>query len=152
MRFTRPAVDRNSEINLTPLIDVVFLLLIFFMVTTTFSREAEIRLHLPEANSASTQEAEPHPLIVQINAIGQFSVQGHHESKPRELLNTRGETLRKVLQSAAGDRTDPMILIRADRLTPHEAVVKTLDAARQLGWYRITFATGLPDNRSGSLP
>jgi biopolymer transport protein ExbD len=144
MRFSSSSDESDADINLTPLIDVVFLLLIFFMVTTTFSREAEIKLELPEADSGKEIDRENRFLTVQINDIGQFAVQGPDEDQPRELINTSSETLRKALQRAAGESENPIILIRADGLTPHESVVKAMDAARQLGWFQITFATGVP--------
>ncbi len=144
MKFSHHSEDAGTDINLTPLIDVVFLLLIFFMVTTTFSREADIKLNLPEADSATRQELDQGAVTIQINAIGQYAVQGPEGAPPRELLNTRVETLRNVLKGVAGPIKNPVIRIRADRLTPHEAVVKAMDAARQLGWHQITLATGLP--------
>ncbi len=144
MRFRNPSDESDADINLTPLIDVVFLLLIFFMVTTTFSREAEIKLQLPEADSGEQADAESRFLTIQISDIGQYAIQGPDEDSPRELINTSVETLRKALVNAAGDLEDPVILIRADGLSPHEAVVKAMDAARQQGWFQITFATGVP--------
>ena len=144
MKFRNATDESDSDINLTPLIDVVFLLLIFFMVTTTFSREAEIKLKLPEADSGQEVDPESRFVTVQINDIGQFGIQGPEEDEPRELINTSVETLRNALRRAAGELKDPVILIRADGLTPHESVVKAMDAARQLGWFQITFATGAP--------
>jgi biopolymer transport protein ExbD len=144
MRFSKAGDESDADINLTPLIDVVFLLLIFFMVTTTFSREAEIKLKLPEADSSEEVDREARFLTIQISDIGQFAIQGPEEEEPRELINTSVDTLRKALKRAAGDDREPVILIRADGLTPHESVVKAMDAARQLGWFQITFATGVP--------
>ncbi len=144
MRFRNVSDESDADINLTPLIDVVFLLLIFFMVTTTFSREAEIKLNLPEADTAEQIDTEPRFLTIQINDIGQYGVQGPGEDAPRQLVSTSVETLRKALKRAAGDLKEPLILIRADGLTPHESVVRAMDAARQLGWFQITFATGIP--------
>ena len=144
MRFRDNSDDGDAGINLTPLIDVVFLLLIFFMVTTTFSREAEIKLNLPEADTGDPIDAENRFLTVQIDDIGQYGVQGPHEDSPRELTNTSVETLRKALKRAAGSLEEPLILIRADALAPHQSVVKAMDASRQLGWFQITFATGVP--------
>ena len=144
MRFQRSNEDVDADINLTPLIDVVFLLLIFFMVTTTFSREAEIKLKLPEATSAEQTSDEDLVVTIQISDIGQFAVQGPEDEEPRELINSSLDTLRKAIERAAGDLTEPVILIRADRLTPHESVVSAMDAARRLGFFQITFATGQP--------
>lgn len=131
----------DLEINLTPLIDVVFLLLIFFMVTTTFSKEAEIRLQLPETTSADEPNSDEGFLVVQITKSGVFSVKGAHDEDPRELINASHRTLQRAIKLAATDMTDPVVLIRADRLTPHEAVVKAMDAARHQGLYQVTFST-----------
>ncbi len=144
MRFQSKNEDIEADINLTPLIDVVFLLLIFFMVTTTFSREAEIKLKLPEATSAEQTSEEDIVVTIQISDIGQFAVQGPEEEAPRELINSTLDTLRRAIERAAGDLEEPIILIRADRLTPHESVVNAMDAARRLGFFQITFATGQP--------
>jgi len=142
MRFSSKSDDAEAEINLTPLIDVVFLLLIFFMVTTTFSREAEIKLKLPEASSAEKSDPSTQLVTIQINDIGQFSVKGPEDEEARELISSKLDTLRKAIKRAAGEMKDPVVLIRADRLTPHEAVVNAMDAARRLGFFQITFATG----------
>ncbi len=142
MRFSSKSDEADAEINLTPLIDVVFLLLIFFMVTTTFSREAEIKLKLPEASSAEKSDPSTQLVTIQINDIGQFSVQGPEDEEARELISSKLDTLRKAIKRAAGEMKDPVVLIRADRLTPHESVVNAMDAARRLGFFQITFATG----------
>ncbi len=131
----------DTEINLTPLIDVVFLLLIFFMVTTTFSKEAQIKLQLPEAASAVRVDPNEKFLTIQISGLGEYAVQGVDDEAPRELINSSHKTLQHTLRQAARNMSDPVVLIRADRMTPHEAVVKAMDAARRQGFYQITFAT-----------
>lgn len=142
MKFGARDNDADADINLTPLIDVVFLLLIFFMVTTTFSREAEIKLKLPEATSQE-QDASPEDnlVTVQISDIGQFAVQGPDDEEAKELISAKLDTLRRAIENAAGDRRNPVILIRADALAPHRDVVNVMDAARTLGFFQITFAT-----------
>ncbi len=140
MNFRARQTDIESEINLTPLIDVVFLLLIFFMVTTTFSKEAQIRLQLPEATSAEKSNPEDRFLTVQITEFGEYAVKGADDDAPRELINSSHKTLQRTLKQAARNMTDPVVLIRADRQTPHEAVVKAMDAARHQGFYQITFS------------
>ena len=141
MRFRPREMDQDSDINLTPLIDVVFLLLIFFMVTTTFSKEAQIKLQLPEATSAEKIEEKDKFLIIQIDELGQYAIKGANDESPRELINSSHETLRKTIKRAAADMQNPVVLIRADRLTPHESVVKAMDAARFQGLFQITFST-----------
>ena len=127
---------QGLDINVSPLIDVVFLLLIFFMVSTTFDRDSELSIELPAAAAeAPTQKKES--IEVAIDAKGRFYVNG------RQLLNTQPKTLRQALQSAAGDNDSPPIIISADAMTPHQAVVQIMDAARELGFVRLTFATRL---------
>ena len=140
MRFRPRQLDTDTEINLTPLIDVVFLLLIFFMVTTTFSKEAEVKVQLPEAGSAENVTRD-NVLVIQIDQLGQFSVKGAADEHPRQLVNSSHRTLQATIRQAASQMEQPMVLIRADRLTAHENVVKAMDAARRLGLYQITFAT-----------
>jgi len=136
----RPAPREPADINLTPLIDVVFLLLIFFMVSTTFNRDSELSIELPAA-AAEAQKRRPDSIEVAIDAQGRFYVNG------RQLLNTQSKTLRQALENAAGDNDTPPIIISADAKTPHQAVVQIMDAARELGFVRLTFATRLvPDS------
>ncbi|MDX1432505.1 MAG: biopolymer transporter ExbD [Gammaproteobacteria bacterium] len=132
----RPEPKEPVDINLTPLIDVVFLLLIFFMVSTTFNRDSELSIELPAA-SAEASQRKPDSIEVAIDARGRFYVNG------RQLLNTQSKTLRQALRAAAGDNDSPPIIISADANTPHQAVVKIMDAARELGFVRLTFATRL---------
>ena len=132
----RPEPKEPVDINLTPLIDVVFLLLIFFMVSTTFNRDSELSIELPAA-TAEAQQKKPESIEVAIDAKGRFYVNG------RQLLNTQPKTIREALRSAAGDNESPPVIISADAKTPHQAVVQIMDAARELGFVRLTFATRL---------
>jgi biopolymer transport protein ExbD len=124
------------EINLTPLIDVVFLLLIFFMVSTTFEREAELSIELPEATSKA-EEKKDERIEIAIDASGRFYVNG------RQLINTRLQTLKLAMRKAADGKTEAPVVISADAKTPHQSVVMVMDAARQLGLVRLTFAARL---------
>ncbi len=130
------ASNRKEEldVNITPLIDVVFLLLIFFMVSTTFERESEIQIVLPEA-AANAVKAEDFSLEVTIDAEGTFFVNG------QRVINSKIETLKKAMKAVAGDRSDPPIILSADAQTPHQAVITVMDAARQLGFVHLNFAT-----------
>ena len=130
--------SREPEINLTPLIDVVFLLLIFFMVSTTFERETEVQVELPEAE-ASPMEVEPSKVEITIDAQGRYYVNG------REVVNTKKETLIAALRKADIEGEQPQVILSADRQTPHQAVITAMDAARSLGWVRLTFATRRPE-------
>ena len=132
----------DTEINITPLIDVVFLLLIFFMVSTTFEREAEIRITLPEA-SEEQPEVRPEFILVRIDAREQVYV----GDKP--LADSRVSTLRAALEEQAREPAELPVVIRADARVSHQAVVKVMDAARQAGLVNITFATRVQDEEAG---
>ncbi len=125
---------QDVELNITPLIDVVFLLLIFFMVSTTFERESEINITLPEASKELT-EAKPDAISVAIDSRSRIYVNG------RTLINSQLSTIKQAIYEALGNLTDVPIIISADAETNHQSVVKVMDAARQLGLVRITFAT-----------
>ncbi|MGE0082564.1 MAG: ExbD/TolR family protein [Thiohalomonadaceae bacterium] len=137
MRLQRRRAD-EPEINLTSLIDVVFLLLIFFMVATTFERETQLNVELPEA-SGEAMQAEGRILEITIDAQGRYYV------NQQEVVNTQLDTLMRAMQGAAGDQAQPKVILSADRKTPHEAVVRAMDAAGQLGYVHITIATAKPD-------
>lgn len=132
-RRTRP---EEVSVNLTPLIDVVFLLLIFFMVSTTFSRETQLRVDLPQAASgdlAETQQAQQ--IEVVISATGDVAINDRPLQAPNLL------TIRAALErESGGDLTLPVI-ITADAQTPHQAVITAMDAAGQLGFSRLRLTT-----------
>ncbi len=135
MKFRRKARE-NVDIGLAPLIDVVFILLLFFVVTTTFTRETQLKVDLPEAASGTPpQEAEKKQLEVVIDVDGNFSLNG----KPliKHDLNTLMAALTK---ESAGDTSLPMI-ISADGKTPHQAVITAMDAAGKLGFAHLRITT-----------
>jgi len=140
MKFSDREED-DVQINLTPLIDVVFLLLIFFMVSTTFSKESELRIQLPESSDRPSEQRDSPVLEVEISAEGVFAVKGPDDEAARQLLDAKRETLYRALAAASGNRQEMVTVIRADRHTPHEAVVKAMDIVRRLGHTDITFAT-----------
>lgn len=126
--------EEELDVNLTPLIDVVFLLLIFFMVSTTFIRESAIELTLPEA----AEEVRENPLDtieVAIDAGGRYFVNGD------PLINTQLATIRRALNEARPADAEPVVIISADANAIYQAVVTVMDAARQIGLTRITFPT-----------
>lgn len=127
----------DLDVNITPLIDVVFLLLIFFMVSTTFERESEIEIVLPQA-AADAAPTDEFVMQVTVDAEGNFFV------NDQRVVNTKITTLMKAMQEVAGDRKDPPIILSADAKTPHQAVVTVMDAARQLGFVHLNFATVRP--------
>lgn len=130
----RPERREDPEVNLTPLIDVVFLLLIFFMVSTTFDREARLKIELPEATSEVT-EAPAEVLEIAINAAGDYFID------EQKLVNRKPETLKKAIQQTLGEHRDRPVIIRADGRTPHQSVVTVMDTASQLGLLELSLAT-----------
>lgn len=126
------------EVNLTPLIDVVLLLLIFFMVSTSFVREAEINLHLPEANASAPTEAPADALEITVTATGGYLVNG------RALVNNERRTLRAAIERVAGEKRDMTVYIRADANATHQSVVTAMDVAGQLGFVNVSIATVTP--------
>lgn len=133
MKFKRQPRE-ELELNLTPLIDVVFLLLIFFMVSTTFQKESQISLQLPKA-SESSSDAPTDNIEVVINAAGRFYV------NDQELVKSDAESLQAALFKLIDGNRDIPLTIRADAQTPHQAVVMAMDAAGQLGMLRMSIAT-----------
>jgi biopolymer transport protein ExbD len=140
MKFSDREED-DVQINLTPLIDVVFLLLIFFMVSTTFSKESELRIQLPESSDEPVEERRTPVLEVEISKDGTYAIKGPEDDSAQQLLSTDRQSLYRALAAAGGNRTDLVTVIRADRQTPHESVVRAMDMARRLGHTDITFAT-----------
>jgi biopolymer transport protein ExbD len=125
----------EPEVNLTPLIDVVFLLLIFFMVSTSFVRQSQITIRLPEAESTAIMEETPEQIDIMITDQGTYLVNG------RELINNRPETIRNALQRVSGGNTDLPLTISADANARHQHVVTAMDVAGRLGFVRISIAT-----------
>lgn len=130
--------EESVEVNLTPLIDVVFLLLIFFMVTTTFDRHAKLKVSLPEATAKATQN-QSDPLVLSIDAKGNYFI------NDRQIVNQQLETLKqainKVVAQSHGDISEVALVLRADANTPHQSVVRAMDAASQLGLTKLSIAT-----------
>lgn len=124
----------DVDLNITPLIDIVFLLLIFFMVSTTFQKESQLRVQLPEA-AEQTQTDPNEPVEITISAEGQFAIGG------RKLSQSDLATVIDALGRVVGDNRDQPIVVRADSRTPHQAVVRAMDAASKLGLNRLSIAT-----------
>jgi len=136
MNFSRVETDR-LEVNLTPLIDVVFLLLIFFMVTTTFNQQAELRVDLPEA-SVQKQSLDVVQIEITIDHTGMYFVNG------TSLVNNEANTLLQSLQKIVSDDKDRGVIIRADATTPHQAVITAMDTVARLGITKLSIATSKP--------
>ena len=134
----QPDNQEEPEINLTPLIDVVFLLLIFFMVSTTFEHQSRIQIELPEA-TAQPNKPEDESLEILIDAEGRYFL------GDQQVVNTELKTLKGAIRKAVGERESMPVIIRADARTPHQAVVRALDATSQLGLVHISLATSRID-------
>lgn len=134
MNFRRGASRDEPEINLIPMIDVLLVILIFLMVTTTFTRFAELKINLPaaEANKPAERANEVH---VAIDAQGKYVVN-------RAAIQFRNpQAFAEELQRAAGGVSDPVVVINADASASHQSVINVMEAARVAGFTRITFAT-----------
>ena len=142
MRIRDFRADDEPEINLVPLIDVILVLIIFFVVTTTFDARSVLKLQLPQANGEPS-EASSKALSVLVNAEGRYFVQD------REALRTDVESLKRTIVEVAGEDRKRPVLLRADARTPHQSVVTALDALGQLGFRQISIATA-PDQRASA--
>lgn len=137
MKFRRRRKP-DSGINLTPLIDVVFLLLIFFMVTTTFTQETRLLISLPEAGG-ETVDAEPESLELTIDKEGNYALNG------QSLINRDIKTIMAALKDASAGNRDLPVVITADAESSHQAVVTAMDAAGKLGFNQLQIATQQPN-------
>ncbi len=140
MRFSS-RTEEEPQITLTPLIDVVFLLLIFFMVSTTFSKESELNIRLPEASVEPEVTDQDRLLQIEISSDSYFSVKGPGQRAGGLMHRPSIATLSNAIDKASSKRRDLIVLIRADRKTPHESVVRAMDVARRLGYLQLTVST-----------
>lgn len=134
MRIANSRREEDFEINVIPLIDVLLTLLMFFVMTTTFVQHASMKVTLPEASSTAQVE-EKATLTVIVDAEGRYFIDSS------EVLNPSLETLKEALQRVAGDERDRPVVLRADAMTPHQAVITAMDALGQLGFERLSLAT-----------
>lgn len=122
------------ELNLISLVDVVLLLVIFFMLSTTFVQDSRLRIMLPEASPTSTERAQD-PIVVSISAQGSYRV------NDRALVNNERATLSAALRQVAGDARRGPVTIRADARSSHQSVVTAMDVAARLGFTQVDIAT-----------
>jgi biopolymer transport protein ExbD len=120
---------------MTSLIDVVLLLLIFFMVSTSFVKQSQIAISLPQAGSASVVEEVPEQIDIMITETGTYLING------RELINSRAETIRNALQKVSGGSNTLPLTISADANARHQDVVTAMNVAGRLGFVQISIAT-----------
>jgi biopolymer transport protein ExbD len=131
----RPRTSEEPDLNLTSLIDVVLLLLIFFMVSTTFVDETRIEIQLPQASAAAPPAPNSDPIVITVTASGEYRVNG------KTLLNNSPATLSAAVTKLAGANRDNAITIRADARTTHQSVVTAMDVVGRLGFRGINMAT-----------
>ncbi len=136
MNFYHDKPEEDVNINLTPLIDVVFLLLIFFMVSTTFDTTSQLKIKLPEASQLEIQDP-PHKLNLMIDASGTFFLNS------RELTNSKSATLKAALERAM-DGTKLPIVIQSDADSPVQSLVTAMDVIGQMGLTQVSIATTRP--------
>ncbi len=129
-----PHQPEEPDVNLTPMIDVVFLLLLFFMVSTSFIRESSLKVDLPEATGQVLTEKQA-PIDIIINAEGQFII------AETTILEPDHSRITALLKQAVGDTQDPHIIISADANAEYQHIVTAMDIAQQLGYTRLTLAT-----------
>lgn len=133
---------RKIDITLISMIDVLFVLLLFFMVSTTFNRQTQVKVKLPEASGSETVE-ELQSVELIIDADGVYYLKGS-DSLPHELINQQPETLKRELQKIASHSAHLPFIISADGQAPHQSVITALDMAGQAGFTLITFEAQKP--------
>ena len=129
----------DPDVDLTSLIDVVFLLLLFFMVSTTFDKQALLKVDLPEASMVEDRADMPESLELVIDNEGRMYL------NDQRLIDSEARTIRAAMKQEAGDRRDIPLVLRADRLTPHHHVVTVMDVAAQLGFSNLSIVTDRSD-------
>ncbi len=132
MNFRKPRPE-DPEINLIPFIDVLLVILIFLMLSTTYSKFTELQVTLPSANADAARDR-PAEIIVAVSADGRYTVD-HQAVDGRNI-----DALTAALRTAAESRKEPFLIISADAMSTHQAVINVMDAARRAGLSRMTFA------------
>jgi biopolymer transport protein ExbD len=134
MNFQRGRKHEDLEVNLVPLIDVLLVIIIFLVVSATFSRVSELQINLPTAE-ANAQQDKPLVVTVDVDASGRYLVNG------ADVTERTVEAISTALRKAAGNGKEPTIVINADAKSTHQSVIDVMEAARQAGYTHITFAT-----------
>ena len=133
MQTRKPKDD--PEINLISLIDIALLLVIFFMLTSTFMQEGRLKIELPQASLAPTNKQKVDPIVVTVTQTGSYRV------NDRELINSSPDTLRAAIIEVAGADRDKPVTVRADGRATHQSVVSAMDVLGKLGFVRLNIAT-----------
>ncbi|SFK97218.1 biopolymer transport protein ExbD [Nitrosomonas aestuarii] len=142
MNFQRGRQKEEPEINLVPMIDVLLVILIFLVITTTYSKFAELEITLPEANTEEVDKniEQPKTIDITVNAMGEYTI------NLIPVKATSIENLRDALSAAAENQQDPLIIISADAKATHQSVITVMEAARLTGYNKITFTTEMKRN------
>ncbi len=127
----RPRRPPSPPVDITPLIDVVFLMLIFFMVSTTFDKQTQLKVDLPSASPAEQQQEKEDTVEITIDPKGHFYI------NDRELVSHDAATLRRAIEKAIGSKTDIPVIVSGDRNAPLQAMVTVMDVTAQLGMSRL---------------
>ena len=143
MRIASGRREDDFEINVISLIDVLLTLLMFFVMTTTFVQHSSMKVTLPEA-SASADSSDNQALTILVDTEGRYFIDNN------EVLNPSVDTLKEALVRVAGDDRARAVVLRADAMTPHQAVVTAMDALGQLGFERLSLAT--TPTKAGAKP
>lgn len=138
MNFQRGRTRDEPEINLIPMIDVLLVILIFLMVTTSYAKYAELQINLPQAAGETGSATANKQIIVAVDSSEQYAINNAHATFSG--IDNFAQALRK----AAGDEAEPTIIISADAKAPHQSVINIMEAARVAGYGRITFTTQNP--------
>ncbi|MBT8092207.1 MAG: biopolymer transporter ExbD [Gammaproteobacteria bacterium] len=125
----------QPEVNMTSLIDVVLLLLIFFMVSTSFVKQSQISINLPQSDSTAIVEETPQQIDIMITATGIYLINN------RELINNQPKTIRNALQKVSAGNNNLPLTISADANAKHQHVVTAMDVAARLGFSKVSIAT-----------
>ena len=131
----RPRRVEDPEINLVSLIDVVLMMVVFFMLSSSLVDEGRIRVHLPQARDVATGKPPTEPLVVSVTQQGSYLVNGH------ELINSSPDTLRAALLKEAGTDRTMRVTLRADGRTTHQSVITAMDVLGRLGFTELNIAT-----------
>jgi biopolymer transport protein ExbD len=135
MKMQTRRSKEDPEINLISLIDISLLLVIFFMLSSTFMQEGRLKIELPQASLAPTGKQKTDPLVITVSQTGSYRV------NDRELINSSTDTLRAAIMEVSGaDRSKP-VTVRADGRATHQSVVSAMDVLGKLGFVRINIAT-----------
>ena len=134
MNFQRGRIREEPEINLIPMIDVLLVILIFLMVTTSYAKFSELQINLPQAGGEAAAAAVK-PINVAVDASEHYAI--NNQGVPYAGVTALADSLK----NAAGDQADPTIVINADAKAPHQSVINVMEAARLAGYGRITFTT-----------